>query len=98
MKGDKDGPALVIGFGTKKDKGKSAETDDEDMAEAPEEETPAEDTGEGDELTMHAEALADAVLSGDRAGIVEAVKKCFLAHEGGGYEDAGAEDTTDDSE
>ncbi len=67
-------PELVIGIP------KGGESDDEGPTDDMSDKT--EEKGD-DELSMHASAMYDAVEKGDKAGFVEALKKCLLANESG---------------
>lgn len=76
MKEKETGPALLIGIGGKsKGKGVSGE-DEPDGDEVPD---------MGDEKDMHLDAAYDALEKGDREGFKEAMKKCLLVADEGGY-------------
>lgn len=73
-----DGPALIIGIGKPK-----KDEEEGEMEAAPD----SEESSGGDELGMHADAMFDALKADDKDAFREALQKCFLAHEEGGYEE-----------
>lgn len=81
------GPALVIG-GVGKPKGGSM---DEGSPEEEASESTEEESKEGDPEDMHLDDAFDAMQSGDKQAFREAMKKCLLASDSGGYTGPGVE-------
>lgn len=86
MSKDSKGPALIIGFGKPKKGAARDEEDDDDMPpESGEGVQEDEESDEGDELGMHADAMFDALQDGDKAAFKEALRKCLMASDEGAY-------------
>lgn len=80
------GPALVIGVGKPKAGAMAEGSPDEEAAESPDQEN-----AEGDPEDMHLDDAFEALQTGDKEGFREAMKKCLLASDSGGYTGPGGE-------